>query len=229
VQDLIRPSYQISLLQCPGLRSKFYPTPSVSIKNLVHLPSFLTIPSAPPNFRFEVSDVEDEWQYDHKFDYIHGRFLVSCFKEPATVFKTAFDALTPGGYFEMQDTLTLKCIDSSGEGTQLMRWVSLMLEAASKLGRDFAKTNKYKGWMEEAGFVDIKEESFACPTNTWPRGSHYKTLGVWTGQNLKDGLNAFSMAALTRALGWTPEEVIGLLADVSRDLDDRNIHAYMPM
>ena len=139
MQDLIRPSYQISLLQCPGLRPKSYPATSVSIKNLSHLLSFLTIPSTPPNCRFEVSDVEDEWQYDHKFDYIHGRFLVSCFKEPVAVFKKAFDALTPGGYFEMQETLPLECIDSSGEGTQLMRWVSLMLEAATKLGRDWAK------------------------------------------------------------------------------------------
>jgi hypothetical protein len=129
----------------------------------------------------------------------------------------------------MQDTLTLTCIDSSGEGTQLMRWVGLMLEAATKLGRDWAKVNKYKGWMENAGFADVKEMRFAWPMNTWPRGKHYKTLSAWAGQNMKDGLEGFSMAALTRALGWTAEEVNVLLADVRRDLDDRNIHAYMPM
>jgi hypothetical protein len=173
--------------------------------------------------------VEDEWQYNHKFDYVHGRFLALCFKDAATVFKKAFDALTPGGYFEMQDALTLTCIDSSGEGTQLMRWVSLMLEAGRNLGRDWAKVTKYKSWMEEAGFVDVKETNFAWPTNTWPRGRHYKTLGVWAGADLKDGLEGFSMVALTRTLGWTSEEVKALLADVGRDLDDRNIYAYLPM
>jgi hypothetical protein len=191
--------------------------------------SLLTISSVPPNCHFEVDDVEDEWKYNHKFDYIHGRFLALCFKDTATVFQNAFDALTPGGYFEMQDALTLTCIDSSGEGTQLMRWVSLMIEVATKLGRDWAKVTKYKSWMEEAGFVDVKETYFAWPTNIWPRGQHYKTLGVWAGADLKDGLEGFSMVALTRALGWTSEEVKALLADVRRDLDDRNIHAYLPM
>ena len=32
--------------------------------------------------------------------------------------------------------------------------------------------------MEEDGFVDVKEAKFAWPTNTWPRGRHYKTLGI---------------------------------------------------
>jgi Methyltransferase domain len=176
-----------------------------------------------------VDDVEDEWQYNHKFDYIHGRFLVLCFKDAAPVFQKAFNALKPGGYFEMQDCLTLTCVDSSGEGTQLMRWVSLMLEAATKLGRDWDKVKKYKRWMEDVGFVDIKETIFAWPMNTWPRGRHHKTLGVWAGQNLKDGLEGFSVAPFTRAYGWTVDEVKALLADVRRDLDDRNIHAYMPV
>jgi hypothetical protein len=44
-----------------------------------------------------------------------------------------------------------------------------MLEAAAKLGRDWAKVKRYKGWMEDAGFVDVKEAYFAWPTNTWPR------------------------------------------------------------
>jgi Methyltransferase domain len=183
----------------------------------------------PPNCHFEVDDVEDEWQYNHKFDYIHGRFLVSCFKDARGVFQKVFDALAPGGYFELLDTRVLTCIDSSADGSQLMRWVNLMLEAATLLGRDFDKVGKYRGWMEDIGFVDITETYFAWPTNTWPRGRHHKTLGVWAGQDLKDGLEGFSMAALTRALGWSPDEVRSLLGGVKADLDDRNIHCYMPM
>lgn len=129
----------------------------------------------------------------------------------------------------MQDVLTLICVDSSGTNTQLFRWVSLMLEAATKLGRDWEKVHKYKSWMEDAGFVDVKETKLAWPTNTWPRSKHHKTLGVWTNVDLKDGLEGFSMAALTRGLGWREEEVRVLLAGVRRDLDDRNVHAYMPM
>ncbi|KLP00213.1 uncharacterized protein FFB20_00932 [Fusarium fujikuroi] len=43
------------------------------------------------------------------------------------------------------------------------------------------------------------------------------------------GLEALSMAALTRVLGWTQEEVTIFLAKVRRDLNDRTIHAYWPV
>jgi hypothetical protein len=199
------------------------------VKIPLHLDCLLTALSVPPNCRFEADDVEDEWQYSHKFDYIHGRLLISCFTDVPSVFQNAFNALNPGGYFEMQDSLAMTCVDSSGEGTQLMRWVSLMLEAVTKLGRDWDKAEKYKKWMEEVGFVDVKETIFAWPMNTWPRGKYHKTLGAWAGQNIKDGLEGFSVAALTMAHGWTADEVKALLADVSRDLDDRNIYSYMPI
>lgn len=31
--------------------------------------------SVPPNLTFEIDDIEEEWVYTQKFDYIHGRFL----------------------------------------------------------------------------------------------------------------------------------------------------------
>lgn len=43
--------------------------------------------SVPPNLRFEIDDAEDEWIFSERFDYIHGRALLSCFKEPSFVSK----------------------------------------------------------------------------------------------------------------------------------------------
>src|SRR3954447_5085783 len=54
----------------------------------------------PPNCQFEVDDAEDEWNYSTKFDLIHGRALVTCFKQPLHVITSAFEALNPGGYLE---------------------------------------------------------------------------------------------------------------------------------
>jgi hypothetical protein len=129
----------------------------------------------------------------------------------------------------MQDVLPLTFIDSSGENTQIFRWVNLILEAATKLGRDWAEVQRCKGWMEAAGFVDVKETRLAWLTNTWARSKHHKILGMWANADLKDGLEGFSMTALTKAMEWTPDEVKALLVDVRRDLDDRNIHAYVPV
>ena len=35
----------------------------------------LTGPRVPPNVRFEVDDVESEWTYSRKFDFIHCRCM----------------------------------------------------------------------------------------------------------------------------------------------------------
>jgi hypothetical protein len=57
--------------------------------------------SVPPNCCFEIDDAEDEWVYGQEFDYIHDRLLTLCFNDGAAVFKKAFKALAPGGYFDL--------------------------------------------------------------------------------------------------------------------------------
>ena len=116
---------------------------------------------------FEVDDVEDEWTYTNKFDYVHGRLLFSCFIDSASVINKAFVALNLGGYLELQDSLPLTCLDGSWNGKAIQRWIDLVLEGARNLGMDWAKVGRYKQWMEDAGFVDIQEESFEWPSSTW--------------------------------------------------------------
>jgi trans-aconitate methyltransferase len=41
--------------------------------------------------------------YSQKFDLIHGRLLVSCFRNHRGVLEQAFKHLAPGGWLEMQD------------------------------------------------------------------------------------------------------------------------------
>jgi hypothetical protein len=46
----------------------------------------------PANLQFEQSDAEDPeaWIFPQKFDYVHGRALASCFKDPLEVIKSAY-------------------------------------------------------------------------------------------------------------------------------------------
>jgi trans-aconitate methyltransferase len=59
--------------------------------------------SVPPNLQFEINDAEDEWVFSQKFDFIHGRALLTCFKDPSFVIAEAYKSLAPGGYLELQD------------------------------------------------------------------------------------------------------------------------------
>ena len=186
--------------------------------------------SVPPNCQFEVDDAEDEWLYNTKFSFIHGRALITCFRDHLSIFQKAYNALTPGGYFEMQDlTLRPLCNDGTLNGTAIEKWFETVTSAAAKIGRDWQCTHKYKQWFHEAGFEDVVERIYYWPMNPWPKGKRNKTLGLWAMTNGLDALPAVSMALMTRVLGMKPEEVELVLVDVRRDMQNRSIHAYSPM
>jgi hypothetical protein len=174
--------------------------------------------------------VEEDWTYPQKFDFIHGRALITCFKDPAAVFRRAYDALAPGGYFEMQDVY-FKPISNDGtvDGTMLQVWSADLIEGARRLGRDWHCVLNYAQWFREIGFENVVEWKSAWPQNTWPRGEKQKTLGLWNQANALDSLNAVTMAMMTRSFGWTAADVELRLVDVRRDVKDKSIHAYYPM
>jgi ubiquinone/menaquinone biosynthesis C-methylase UbiE len=59
--------------------------------------------SLPENCQFLKLDAEnDEWPAQ-AFDYIHLRYVISCFDDTKAVLKKAFDHLKPGGWIELQD------------------------------------------------------------------------------------------------------------------------------
>lgn len=164
---------------------------------------YLTSISVPSNCHFKVADAEDEWPFSQSFDYIHGRALISCFKDFPSIVHKALNALRPGGYFELQDICPMACFDDSWNGSELQRWRNLVVKAASALGMDWLKAEKYKQYMLDAGFEDVQEANLAWASNTWPRGKHHKLIGQWNHQNYLDGIEGFTMRVLNKGLGIT--------------------------
>ena len=67
--------------------------------------------------------------------------MVTCFKDPAAVFRKVFESCTPGGYFEIQDmALPLRWVDDTLFGTSLLRHDELYLDGAKALGKDLIFT-----------------------------------------------------------------------------------------
>jgi SAM-dependent methyltransferase len=183
-----------------------------------------------PNCAFSVADAEDDWLFPHSFDFIHGRALFTCFKDPRTVFRKAYDALAPGGYFEMQDAwIKPHSHDGTLRNTNLERWYETLMRATAKLGRDWECAPKYAAWMREVGFEGVIERRLQWPQNTWPKGERNKVLGLWTLTNTLDAVVSVSTALLIRVLGMTTEEVEGLMEEVRRDMRDTGIHCYYPV
>jgi len=184
----------------------------------------------PPNCHFEVDDAEDVWSFSHKFDYVHGRALATCFKSHLKVIQSAFDSLRPGGYLELQDCIVpFRCIDDTIKGTALEHWVDLIIRGTAALGKDWTRISKYKHYLEMAGFEDVVERRYEWPVGTWARGERNKVLGLWYREDLLSGLQAVSLAVLTRGLGMTAQEVEVLLVSVREEIKSNMIHVYIPV
>ncbi|KAF5525323.1 Secondary metabolism regulator LAE1 [Colletotrichum aenigma] len=185
----------------------------------------------PPNVKFEVDDLDEEWNWSQPFDYIHSRFMNASIGNWQTFATKVFNHLTPGGYVELVE-LDLHARSDDGtlkSDSAISRCTELLGEAAGIFGRPYQEIPPLVKVLEDAGFVDVKMEVHKWPTNDWPKYPEYKELGIWANENFIAGFESFTMAPLTRAHGWTKEEVQVFLVEVRKDLGNRSIHAYWPM
>ncbi|KAJ0117353.1 methyltransferase domain-containing protein [Diaporthe amygdali] len=181
----------------------------------------------PPNCRFEVDDAEDEWVFNHRFDYIHARFMCGSFGNFPEIFRSCLENLEPGGWAEFQDYyVKLQCMDESLVGTALERWNDCVLEGVRRMGKNGLAAARFKAQMLDAGFVDVVERKFALPGNPWAKGEDQKMLGMMQMENILDGLHGFSIGLFTKMLGMAAEEVELMLMDVRKDLRNTKIHFY---
>ena len=87
----------------------------------------------------------------------------------------------------------------------------------------------YKKYLEEAGFEDVVEKRYEWPVGTWARGKRAKTLGLWYREDLLSGLQGFTIAVFTRALGMDVADVELLLVKVREEIKSNRIHIYIPV
>jgi hypothetical protein len=131
----------------------------------------------------------------------------------------------------MQDTnVPMKSDDDTiPSDSALWTWNQNMVKSGVISGRRCDIATQYAQWMREAGFVDVVELKYKWPQNPWPKDPRDKYLARWVMANIMQGLQAFSLALMTRFLGMSREEVEVLLVDVRKDMLNRKIHSYWPM
>ncbi|KAK1566408.1 methyltransferase domain-containing protein [Colletotrichum navitas] len=185
----------------------------------------------PPNVTFYIDDVEDDWTYSYKFDLIFGRMLTGSIADWPRFIQQSYEFLEPGGWIELSDILLdLRSDDGTvGPDCAAQTWARHMLEAAAIWKRPLDSCKFYKEQLAEAGFVNVTEKIYKWPTNTWPRDPRFKELGMWTYEDLGQGLSGLSLALFTRALGWSKEQLEVFLVDVRKDMKDRSIHGWWPV
>ncbi|CAF9915342.1 MAG: hypothetical protein ALECFALPRED_010113 [Alectoria fallacina] len=192
----------------------------------------------PPNVRFEIDDVEADWTYHQKFDYIHCRFMGNAIQNwprliPRSIrgnnqYEVFVVHTKPGGWVECID-LDLEWNSPDGSLTPDLaskHFNTTFLKASRESGMEPCPGPLLEGWLKDAGFKGVAAERHVWPVGTWPADKHLKEVGAWNYLQIMEGLEAFTYALFTRVLGYSQQEVDVVCAKIRREMRNSKMHAY---
>ena len=137
----------------------------------------------------------------------------------------------PGGFLEIQELdPALRSDDGTDELSKYHHeYIELICKASKKYGKPVPAHTDFKKWLEEVGFVDVKEQFYKIPVSSWPKDKKFKEIGKYQCLNYTEGLEGISIGLFTRVLNWQPMEFSVFLARIRAELKDKNIHCYQKL
>jgi SAM-dependent methyltransferase len=181
----------------------------------------------PPNVRFLVDDVELDWAEPEPYDLIHCRYMAGSIKDWPRLIKQMYENLRPGGWIELQESANnMYSQDGSlAKDNPMVRMMEGLMEACQKIGRTLDPAPSMEQWVKDAGFVNVKVETFKLPIGSWPKDPRLKEIGTLMGVNFTEGVEAFTAALFADVLGWSQEEIMVLNAGVRNAVKKGDAHA----
>ncbi|KAK0620169.1 S-adenosyl-L-methionine-dependent methyltransferase [Immersiella caudata] len=181
----------------------------------------------PPNVRFMIDDVEDEWASGSGWDFAHFRSMALVLRDLQRAVDQTFRHLKPGGYIEFQEPHGVAlCDDGTMSETDdvLRQFYDLCTQALGKFGMDLNVVDKVGEYLSRAGFTNITCERRKIPVGTWPRDKTQRLIGLYVRETAEHSLSALSKAFANLGMSVTEREVWS--AKVRETLRDNSIHRY---
>ncbi|KAI9856392.1 MAG: hypothetical protein M1824_005430 [Vezdaea acicularis] len=191
--------------------------------------------SIPKNLRFRIQDHEGLWTMgEGTKDLIHLRMGCGSVSHWPELYQKVFAHLRPGyGSFEQVEMdLQPRCDDGTMPETAAVRqWYNYLADATARADKPIQYEHNTEQLLQHAGFTDIRHQTIRIPVNTWSPNAFEKIVGRWWNMILKEGLGleALSVAPLTRVFRWSHADVARLLKDVTHDICNKKMHIYMNM
>ena len=198
----------------------------------------------PPNCLFYVDDAESEWTYD-PFDLIHGRSLCGCIADWPKFYRQCFESLKPGGYLEMQEHDAWISTINKEPPLATQSWNVSLNEASAIFGKVLNVAHSHVGWMQDAGFIEVEDETKKIPIGPWAKGQDMKELGhihlvemlvnfrrvssvqVKFADSFQDAVEPYTLGLYTKILGKSLEETHAVIAAVRQEFATRKNYLYV--
>ncbi|KAF2140091.1 uncharacterized protein K452DRAFT_60631 [Aplosporella prunicola CBS 121167] len=186
----------------------------------------------PPNLRFRVPrDYESPWSLgEDSWDLIHLRMACGSVSSWPELYQKIFAHLKPGyGWIEQVEIdIQPRCDDNTlSPDSPLVKWYEYLADATERASRPIAYNHNTRQMLQASGFIDIQETIIRAPYNSWPADPHQKEIGRWYNLGISEGLEALSLAPLTRVYRWDAQQHVRPLCEAAvRQIMSRKIHAY---
>ena len=128
---------------------------------------------------------------------------------------------------ELQDIGLPTSKDNTLSGTALEAWSDLCHEGLKKMGYHM-QAKDLVSHLRQAGYVDVREEPYTWPLNSWPKDPHLKALGHLNSLNLLRGLEADSLKPLLH-LGLKTKHIHKSIEKVTTNVCASSIHCFWPV
>ncbi|CAJ0541509.1 Ff.00g080860.m01.CDS01 [Fusarium sp. VM40] len=184
----------------------------------------------PPNVKFLIDDIEDEWLNGDDFDFVHLRNMIPILKSPVLLLKQIYANMKPGAWVELQDVdgQVHTDDDSIPEDWPLKRFTEIILQAFA-LYETNAHAAVFGGqYLAEAGFVNIKHNFIKLPYGTWPKDKVMRLVGMYYRTACEEFFPAIGNLHFPQ-LGWEKAEMEVFFAECRQSMRDPKVHAYGKM
>lgn len=188
--------------------------------------------SRPSNCRFMTANVEHDWNFETRFDYIHARMLTMGIHDWTRFFKQSWDFLEPGGWLEVNETrfpqFRAEADDKDGlpEGP-FMRWSRLCYEAALKAGINAQASEGLASLLEKQGFSNVERVDIKWPIGPWAVGRIEKKIGQACLENMVNAIPGIGSLVLQKQLGMSKGEVDQLCEEAIEDCSKHRFYVKM--
>ncbi|KAH6876611.1 S-adenosyl-L-methionine-dependent methyltransferase [Thelonectria olida] len=180
----------------------------------------------PPNLRFLVDDIEDEWTHGDDWDFVHMRCISPWLKDKVNVLRQAHEHIKPGGWIEIQELdARANCDDESvSPDSSLSKFFDTAETAVKEFGMKFRAGENLREPLEQAGFVNVSCKVLKVPIGTWPKDKKMALIGLYCRNAVSDMFGAMAAKPFRKVMD--PVEIEMFLAAARKDLANPNMHAY---
>jgi len=181
----------------------------------------------PPNVRFIIDDVEDEWASGDGWDLAHFRTMALVLRDLQRAVDQTFRHLKKGGWIEFQESHGMPFCD---DGTMqpgddvLQQFYLLCVDALKRFGMDLNVANRVGDYLTAAGFVNVTCVQKKIPVGVWAKDPTQRLIGLYVRETAIDAIPSLSKAFANLGMSEAEREVWA--AKVRETLNDTSIHRY---